>query len=107
MFFPRWASGIVEDSASWRRSTQQIAHYAQQQEWVAVAGEAGSGGFSILKALAIQHISTRTKFFTAPELVNSEEQPPEIAAATHSSSSSPATRCMYLHFATASRTYTS
>lgn len=65
--------GIVGDSASWRRSTQQIAHCVRQREWVAAAGEAGSGRFSILKASAIQHISTHTKFFSAVELINSED----------------------------------
>jgi transcriptional regulator of acetoin/glycerol metabolism len=61
--------GIVGDSASWRHSAQQIAHCARQQEWVAVAGESGSGRFAALKASAIQHISTRTHFTSAAELV--------------------------------------
>ena len=61
--------GIVGDSASWRHSAQQIAHCARQQEWVAVAGESGSGRFAALKAAAIQHISTRTHFTSAAELI--------------------------------------
>lgn len=64
--------GIVGDSASWRRSTQKIAHCARQQEWVAVSGEAGSGRFAVLKAAAIQHISTRTQFITAAELMDDD-----------------------------------
>lgn len=64
--------GIVGESSSWRHSSQQIARCARQQEWVAVSGEYGSGRFSILKASAIQHISTTTKFFTATELAATE-----------------------------------
>lgn len=65
--------GIVGESSSWRHSSQQIAHCARQQEWVAVSGESGTGRFSILKACAIQHISTRSRFFTAAELAADED----------------------------------
>ncbi|SNS44906.1 sigma-54-dependent Fis family transcriptional regulator [Rhodococcoides kyotonense] len=64
--------GIVGDSSSWRHSCQQIAQCAKQQEWVAVSGEPGSGRFSILKASAIQHISTKTVFFSAIGLMEAD-----------------------------------
>ncbi|MGW4332119.1 sigma-54-dependent Fis family transcriptional regulator [Rhodococcus koreensis] len=60
--------GITGTSASWRRSCQQIARCAREQQWVVVSGEAGSGRGAALKAVAVEHISIRTRIFTAAEL---------------------------------------
>ena len=60
--------GITGTSASWRRSCQQIARCAREQQWVTVSGETGSGRGSALKAVAIEHIPIRTRIFTVAEL---------------------------------------
>ncbi|AHK31774.1 transcriptional regulator [Rhodococcus opacus PD630] len=60
--------GITGSSASWRRSCQQIARCAREQQWVTVSGETGSGRGSALKAVAIEHIPIRTRIFTVGEL---------------------------------------
>ncbi|KAF0956916.1 sigma-54-dependent Fis family transcriptional regulator [Rhodococcus sp. T7] len=60
--------GITGSSASWRRSCQQIARCAREQQWVTVSGEPGSGRTSALKAVAIAHIPIRTRIFDATEL---------------------------------------
>ncbi|MGV9867193.1 sigma-54-dependent Fis family transcriptional regulator [Rhodococcus koreensis] len=60
--------GITGTSASWRRSCQQIARCAREQQWVVVSGEAGSGRGAALKAVAVEHIPIRTRIFTAAEL---------------------------------------
>ncbi|PBC53596.1 sigma-54-dependent Fis family transcriptional regulator [Rhodococcus sp. ACPA1] len=60
--------GITGSSASWRRSCQQIARCAREQQWVTVSGETGSGRGSALKAVAIEHIPIRTRIFTVAEL---------------------------------------
>ncbi len=65
--------GIVGNSASWRHSAQQITHSIRHRDWVAVSGETGSGRFSILKAAAIEHISTRSQFFSAADFQDSDD----------------------------------
>ena len=60
--------GITGTSASWRRTCQQIARCAREQQWVIVSGEPGSGRGSALKAVAVEHIPIRTRIFTAAEL---------------------------------------
>ncbi|RRQ25340.1 GAF domain-containing protein [Rhodococcus sp. Eu-32] len=60
--------GVVGRSPSWRRVCQQVAECAKGGVWVAVSGEPGSGRFAGLKAAAMQHVTTRTRFFTPAEL---------------------------------------
>ncbi|MFF2028575.1 siderophore-interacting protein, partial [Streptomyces sp. NPDC058171] len=60
--------GVTGTSASWRRTCQQIARCAREQQWVIVSGEPGSGRGSALKAVAVEHIPIRTRIFTAAEL---------------------------------------
>ena len=60
--------GVTGTSASWRRTCQQIARCAREQQWVIVSGEPGSGRGSALKAVAVEHVPIRTRIFTAAEL---------------------------------------
>ncbi|QHE67442.1 sigma-54-dependent Fis family transcriptional regulator [Rhodococcus sp. WAY2] len=60
--------GITGSSASWRRSCQQIARCARDQQWVTVSGEPGSGRTAALKAAAMAHIPVRTRIFCGREL---------------------------------------
>lgn len=62
--------GITGSSASWRRSCQQIARCAREQQWVTVCGEQGSGRTAALKAAASAHIPIRTRIFAAAELAD-------------------------------------
>lgn len=65
--------GIAGSSPSWRRSCQQIARCVQQQRWVTVSGERGSGRSAALRAVAISYISTRTRIFTAVDLERDDD----------------------------------
>ncbi|MFC9361095.1 sigma-54-dependent Fis family transcriptional regulator [Rhodococcus sp. NPDC057014] len=62
--------GVTGTSASWRRTCQQIARCAREQQWVIVSGEPGSGRGAALKAVAVEHIPIRTRIFTAAELAD-------------------------------------
>ncbi|MDQ1178591.1 transcriptional regulator of acetoin/glycerol metabolism [Rhodococcus sp. SORGH_AS 301] len=65
--------GIVGNSPSWRHSCQQIARSVRHGDWVAVAGEAGSGRFSVLRAAATAHVDARTRVFSAAEIESTAE----------------------------------
>ncbi|MFC9551983.1 sigma-54-dependent Fis family transcriptional regulator [Rhodococcus sp. NPDC056960] len=70
--------GLAGGSASWRRSCQQIARCARQQQWVTVSGEPGSGRGAVLKSVAVQHIPIRTRIFTSAELANDSASMSEL-----------------------------
>lgn len=47
---------LAGSSASWRRSCQNIASCVRNRQWIAVAGEKGSGRTAALKSIATRHI---------------------------------------------------
>ena len=59
--------GIVGRSSSWRLCCDLVGRYARDGEWVAVAGEPGSGRTALLRGAAARHLRGATRVFDAAD----------------------------------------